>query len=82
MFDPLSTALKQITETRDLVERLIISSESFDYPQAKLVLERLQKKVRELAKLQTKYQQLDQRRNPDICLLDFRSEGKPQPSSQ
>jgi hypothetical protein len=81
MLDPLSTALKQITETRDLVERLIISSESFDYPQAKLVLERLQKQVRELAKLQAKYQQLDQMRDPNICLLDFRADTKSQPTS-
>ena len=36
--DPLSTALAEIAETKHLLERLIISSESFDYLEAKSAL--------------------------------------------
>jgi hypothetical protein len=46
MNDPLAVALQQITETRRLLETLITSSETFDYPKAKIALRGLTRKVR------------------------------------
>ena len=51
--DPLSIALREVTDCKRLLETLITSSESFDYPQAKVALKQLNKKLRELGKLQT-----------------------------
>jgi hypothetical protein len=70
--DPLSTALHEITQTKQLLELLITSSESFDYPRAKLALKELNRKVRQLGKLQ---HQLRSQRfpapDPKIHVLDF-----------
>jgi hypothetical protein len=71
--DPLGTALKQITEAKDLLASLITSSESFDYPQAKVALKKLDKKVRELGKLQTKFQRTQDSSQPNIYVLDFKA---------
>jgi len=54
--EPLELALRHVTETKRLLDALIISSESFDYPNAKLALKELQRKTRELAKLQAELQ--------------------------
>ncbi|MDB6030076.1 MAG: hypothetical protein JWM16_414 [Verrucomicrobiales bacterium] len=69
--DPLTLALREIAETRGLLENLITSSESFDYPQAKLALTKLNRKVRDLARVQTKLQAQHRARFPDICMPDF-----------
>ena len=50
--DPIDIALREITETKHLLQALIKSSESFDHDTARIVLECLQKKVRHLGKLQ------------------------------
>ena len=71
--DPLGTALKEISEAKNLLDRLITSSESFDYPQAKVALKKLDYKVRELTKLQAKYQRLQDSRRPNIYVLDFKN---------
>jgi hypothetical protein len=71
--DPLGTALKEISEVKNLLGRLITSSESFDYPQAKVALKKLDHKVRELARLQAKYQRLQDSRRPNIYVLDFKN---------
>jgi hypothetical protein len=71
--DPLGRALKEISEAKNLLDRLITSSESFDYPQAKLALKKLSQKTRDLAKLQTKYQRLQDSRQPNIYVLDFKT---------
>jgi hypothetical protein len=52
--NPLDIALQHIIETQSLLESLITSSESFNYPKAKVALRQLQKKTRELAKAQGK----------------------------
>jgi len=70
--DPLSTALAEIAETKHLLERLIISSESFDYVEAKSALAKLKRKIRDLGKLQNKYQRLLRSRNGNICVIDFK----------
>ena len=54
--EPLELALRHVTETKHLLDALITSSESFDYPKAKLALKELQRKTRELAKLQAELQ--------------------------
>jgi hypothetical protein len=51
--DPISLALREISETKRLLEALIVSSESFDYFKAKAALAQLSDKVRDLGKLQT-----------------------------
>ncbi|MCI0352867.1 MAG: hypothetical protein L0Z53_25885 [Acidobacteriales bacterium] len=73
--DPLSLALHEITETKRLLETLITSSESFDYPKAKVTLKHLERKVRELGKLRKLQYQLQTKRiserDPKIHALDF-----------
>jgi hypothetical protein len=44
-------ALQHVSETKHLLDVLITSSETFDYPQAKLALKALARKSRELAKV-------------------------------
>jgi hypothetical protein len=51
--DALDLALRHVSETKQLLESLITSSESFDYPKAKLALTALQKKTRELARVKS-----------------------------
>ena len=52
--DPLEVALRHVCETKHLLDSLIKSSESFDYPKAKLALKALDEKSRDLAKLTAK----------------------------
>ena len=75
--DPLSTALKEIVETRAMVESLVVSSEQFDYSKAKLALRDLTKKVQALAKTQAKFAVLLKERQPNIRVVDFRSANAP-----
>ena len=51
--DPIDVALRHVSETRNLLDTLITSSETFDYPRAKAALRELNKKARELSKLCT-----------------------------
>ena len=68
--DPLSFALQEITEARRLLETLITSSETFDYPKAKVALEQLTRKVRDLRKREAELQaQIPV--DPKIRVLDF-----------
>jgi len=71
--DPLSTALKEIRETRDLVETLITSSESFDYFGAKVALKDLNRKLRDLSKLQAKLEVQQKTRLANIYVVDFKA---------
>jgi hypothetical protein len=71
--DPLSTALKEIVETRAMVESLIVSSERFDYSKAKLALRELTKKSQALAKTKAKFETLLKEREPNIRVIDFRA---------
>jgi hypothetical protein len=50
--DPLELAIRKISETRHMLQLLIISSESFDYQRAKTAIGDLQLKLQELARLQ------------------------------
>ena len=49
--NPLDVALQHVSETKHLLAALITSSESFDYPKAKLALVALRKKTIELEQL-------------------------------
>ena len=49
--NPVELALQHVNETKHLLDALLTSSESFDYPKAKLALKALQKKSRDLARL-------------------------------
>jgi hypothetical protein len=68
--DPILIALQEITEARRLLETLITSSESFDYPKAKVALEQLTRKVRDLRKHEATLQaQIPV--DPKIRVVDF-----------
>jgi hypothetical protein len=54
--DPVDLALRHVSETKNLLETLITSSESFDYQKAKLTLKELEKKSRELGKVKAALQ--------------------------
>jgi len=69
--DPLSVALREVTDCKRLLETLITSSETFDYPKAKVALKQINRKVRELGKLQTQWQEQLERLQPAIHVLDF-----------
>lgn len=69
--EPIDIALRHIAETQRLLQSLITSSESFDYPKAKVALRQLQKKTRELAKLQAELAK-QKSSAPNIHVLDFR----------
>ena len=49
--NPVDVALQHVSEARHLLDALITSSESFDYPKAKLALAALTKKARELERV-------------------------------
>ena len=51
-FNPVDLALRHVSETQHLLDALLTSSEQFDYPKAKLALRALQRKARELTRLQ------------------------------
>ncbi len=46
--DLLVLAMREIGQTRDLVQALLVSSESFDYARARTALNSLEQKVRDL----------------------------------
>ena len=71
MNDPLALALREISETRRLLEALITSSESFDYPKARVALRELNRKVRDLAKIEGRLQAALHPCDPKIHVLDF-----------
>ena len=71
MNDPLAVALQHIAETRRMLETLITSSESFDYPKAKIALRELNRKVRDLAKLERRLEPQGAPADPKIHVLDF-----------
>ena len=53
--DPLELALREVTDTKRLLEALITSSETFDYGRAKATLQELNVKVRTLSRMQTEF---------------------------
>jgi hypothetical protein len=57
--DPIEIALREIAETRRLLESLVTSSESFDYFRAKATLEELRLKIRVLGRIEAEL--VDQR---------------------
>ena len=69
--DPLAIALKEIAETKSLLQSLLKSSESFDYPQAKAILKELNLKVKDLTRTRLEFERAHQAENPEIHLLDF-----------
>jgi hypothetical protein len=77
--DPLSVALREVTECKRLLETLLTSSETFDYPKAKVALKQINRKMRELAKLQKQWQGELKRSRPAIHVLDF---SKPEAQAQ
>ena len=72
--DPIGVALREVTEAKNLLEALITSSESFDYLEAKVVLRKLNRKIRELGRYQSRYQATQSSRASNIHVLDFKKE--------
>ena len=54
--NPVDIALQHVSETKNLLDALITSSESFDYRKAKSALKALQRKTHELGKLKVELQ--------------------------
>ena len=50
--DPIDIALREVTDTRRLLEALLTSSESFDYRRAKATLEELRLKAKVLGRIE------------------------------
>jgi hypothetical protein len=67
--DPIELALREIAETKDLLEALTTSAEFFDYAGAKAAIELLQNKVRRLGNVQT--QLSAQRAEQARLILEF-----------
>jgi hypothetical protein len=74
--EPLALALREITDTRRLLETLITSSETFDYPKAKVALRELDRKVRDLAKLEGRLQAKAPPADPKIHVLNFQADAR------
>ena len=70
--DPLSIALKEIIETKDLLESLLTASENFDYPRAKVALKEIHHKIRDLARLRARFEALQKVTQPNIYVVDFK----------
>ncbi len=73
--DPIAIALREIAETKTLLESLILSSESFDYPKAKAVLKLLDHKLRDLCRLEAQFRQngrIPDKYPPNVHVLDFK----------
>ena len=81
-FDPLTTALRSVAETKHLVEALIVSSESFNYPKAKKTVALLQRKIKQLGRLQSEMESFAHARQPNIQVVNFRSAPEPSVKSQ
>lgn len=67
---PLDLALREIGETRHLLQGLITSSESFDYRAAKAALKKLDQKVRKLGRIQSRLQG-QAASAPNVQAVDF-----------
>ncbi len=71
--DPLETALREVTDTKRLLEALVAASESFDYLRAKATLDELRLKIKTLTRTQEVL--MDQRGAIPGCVIPF-----PQPT--
>jgi hypothetical protein len=71
--DPLALASRHVVETRDLLQSLITSSESFDYQRAKAVLKKLEKKARDLEKLQARLHPSSVSAPTNVYPVDFKN---------
>jgi len=71
--DPLTTALRSVAETKHLLEALLVSSETFDYAKAKKTLGLLNRKVKELDRLQAEMEALAHMRQPNVQVVNFRA---------
>ena len=71
--DPVFVALRNVAETKQLLESLIFSSESFDYQKAKIALGKLERKIKQLGKLQSKWEVRIAPRQSNIHHVNFRS---------
>ena len=70
---PVDLALQHISETKHLLEQLIQSSESFDYPKAKLALKELQRKQKALTKAQAELMKQQATARPNVTFIPFRA---------
>lgn len=77
---PLAVALREIVETRKLVEGIVISSENFDYMKAKRAIATLERKIKRLGRLQAQLQEghrLPLAKAKNIIAVDFQKAAQP-----
>lgn len=67
--NPIDVALKHINETKHLLDGLLTSSERFDYPKARIALQALHRKARELGKVRADLQSLSIAQAPANVVL-------------
>ena len=79
--DPLSIAVKEITDTKDILECLVTSSETFDYLKTKAALKDLTRKLRELGRMRARLEALQRSSPLNIHVLDFKAQVPPQTDS-
>ena len=72
--DPLSVALQEINETTQILESLLLASESFNYCKAKEAVKSLRRKTREIGKLKARFQRFESLRAPNIRVIDFKAD--------
>lgn len=80
MDNALAIAFREVSETKSLLEGLIKSSESFDYIKAKDALKKLQRKSRELSKLQSQLALAGGKSN--ITVVNFSRSAQSTPAPQ
>jgi ubiquinone/menaquinone biosynthesis C-methylase UbiE len=69
--DALDIALRHVAETKNLLGTLIVSSESFDYVQAKKTLRLLERKLKDLSKAQRELQSGKNALHLNVLPVDF-----------
>ena len=73
----VSITLRALIETRSVLERLIISSESFDYLAAKQAMILLERKIRRLGKIEAALKSQEPFAANVLTTVKFSSESKP-----
>lgn len=73
-------SLRHLAESRAMLEKVVVSSEEFNYREAKLALVALEKKIRELGRIQKQLQK-QLRVSQNVHWVDFQSSKVPVPSN-
>ncbi len=79
--EPLELAIREIGETRHLLEDVIVSSERFNYIRAKKALQELERKLRRLERIQSRFETKRLGFIPNLRIVDFSKSSQPREQS-